>query len=118
MGAYIALRRNADATADRAKFNRIDSNDEHQFSTDAVTDYTRILNVNGKDKNALQNRAQAYLVLGRYKDALDDLNSLISVDPSYVPAFRLRANCYKKLNDPMKARADLKQANALEKKDQ
>jgi tetratricopeptide (TPR) repeat protein len=118
MGAYVALHRSVDASADRTKFNRIDSKDEHQFSADAVTDYTRILNANPKDKNALQNRAQAYLLLGRYKDAMEDLNSLISLDPTCVPAFRLRANCYKKLNDPMKARADLKQANALEKKDQ
>jgi len=118
MGAYVALRRTADASSDRVKFNRIDSKDEHQFSTDAVTEYSHILNVNGKDKNALQNRAQAYLVLGKYKDALDDLNSLLAIDPACVPAFRLRANCYKKMNEPMKARADLKQASALEKKDQ
>jgi tetratricopeptide (TPR) repeat protein len=118
MGAYVALRRSADATADRVKFNRIDSKDEHQFSTDAVTDYTRILNINGQDKVALQNRAQAFLVLGRYKDALDDLNSLISIDPAYAPALRLRADCYRKLNEPMKARADLKQVSTLEKKDQ
>jgi tetratricopeptide (TPR) repeat protein len=118
MGAYVALHRNVDANADRAKFNRIDSKDTSQFSADAVTDYSRILGNNPKDKNALQNRAQAYVLLAKYKEAMEDLNTLIAIDPACVPAFRLRASCYKKLNDPMKARADLKQASTLEKKDQ
>jgi len=118
MGAYVALKRTIDANADKAKFNRIDSKDEHQFSSDAVADYTHILNINGKDKMALQNRAQAYISLSRFKEALEDLNALLEIDPNSVAGLRLRATCYKKLNDPMKARADLKQASALGKKDQ
>jgi len=118
MGAYLGLHRTADAKADRAKFDRIDSKDEHQFSADAIADYTHILNANAHDKNALEHRAQAYFELGKYTEAERDLSSLIKLDPSRTSAYRLRADCYRKLKESSRALADLNQAKSLAGKEQ
>jgi tetratricopeptide (TPR) repeat protein len=110
MGAYLKLNKSAEAASDRAEFDRLDREDKHQFSKTAVSEYTRLLNVNAKDENALQNRAQAYLDLGKFKEAARDLTALIKLRPTDPAIFRLRSDCYKKMNLTSLASADAKRA--------
>jgi len=115
MGTYIGLKKNAEANLDKATFDKLNATDVAVFSKSAVTDYSHTLVSNPKDEVALERRAQAYMDVGKYKDALNDLNKLIELKPGYETAYRMRATCFEKTNDKAHSDADLKTAQSLGK---
>ena len=115
MGTYIGLHRNAEANLDKANFDKLNASDVAVFSKSAVSDYTHTLYINPKDDVALERRAQAYMDVGNYKDALRDLNKLIELRPDYETAYLMRATCFAKTNDKVHSDADMKTAQSLVK---
>jgi Flp pilus assembly protein TadD len=115
MGANLGLHKSAEANLDKATFDKLNVSDIAVFSKSAVSDYSHTLAINPKDDVALERRAQAYMDVGKYKDALHDLNKLIELKPAYETAYRMRATCYEKTNDKALADADLKTAQSLVK---
>lgn len=64
----------------------------------AIELYTQALNVDqaNKDMNAkiLQNRAQAYINLKEYDDAVNDCTEALRLDPTYLKAQKIRAKAH------------------------
>ena len=78
----------------------------------AVEEYTKAVNVAGKTAVLMGNRAQAYLNLGRFNEALDDAMQATSLDPLYIKGYHRQGKaleglgrfteageCYRKIGD-------------------
>lgn len=80
----------------------------------AVADYTQAINLDQNFSRAYNNRAYANMRLRNYKDALDDLNVAIELDPQYAVALMNRGDIYNyHLIDRQKALADYNTVIAL-----
>lgn len=62
------------------------------------------------------NRSQAYLMLGKYNEALTDSNRAIALDPVHLPGFyTLRASIYWRMKKYSEAIADARKALSIDK---
>ena len=71
---------------------------------------------NGADAsiNALALRGRAYLELGRYLDAIDDLSQLLEIDSSDAQAHAIRALAYTNLGQDVQASEDASRVAELD----
>lgn len=72
----------------------------------AVHELDKFLAVSPTSSEALQARAICYIRLGKYEQALLDLNKAISANPSNLGLYSLRSSVAKKLGDDTLANAD------------
>ena len=80
----------------------------------AIAQYTRAIEANPKDADALLARALAYEAVGRDVAALSDLSALIKVSPKSSAAFERRATIYFRLGDVARAGSDYSAAAFLD----
>lgn len=66
------------------------------------------------DITALRNLAISHMNAGRYGEAIDQLNKLISFTPQQADGYNLRAICFEKRQQYLNARLDYRRAVALE----
>ncbi len=80
----------------------------------AISIYSAMLSVKGNegDELALSKRAELYERLGRYKEAMKDLDTLVSGEPS-ASAYKKRAALWQKMGNPARARQDLEKSNSI-----
>lgn len=80
----------------------------------AIAIYSAMLSVKGNegDELALSKRAELYERLGRYKEAMKDLDTLVSGEPS-ASAYKKRAALWQKMGNPARARQDLEKSNSI-----
>ena len=62
---------------------------------------------------AYYNRGTAYALLRKFKQAIQDFNKAIELNPNYAAAYNNRAYCYQELGDKAKAQADFAKAKEL-----
>lgn len=60
----------------------------------AVDDYTKSLNLNDKYPQTYNNLAFTQMRMGNYKDALNNLNKALSLDPNYINALMNRGDIH------------------------
>ena len=72
----------------------------------AIDDFTDALTLMPDDAQAYLGRARAKIALGRYADALPDLNKAIELAPD-AAAYANRAGAYQAMGDPEAAIADM-----------
>ena len=65
---------------------------------------------------ALGIRQAAFRKVGKYKDALHDLNRLILIDPDLSEWHKARSEVYDKLGNKKEAAVDLEEAKQLDAK--
>jgi tetratricopeptide (TPR) repeat protein len=75
---------------------------------------TLALTLTPEDLDLLVDRAVALGTLGRYREALEDLNRVLSLDPDRAEALVFRAAALRQLDRPDLARGDLDRALAIE----
>jgi tetratricopeptide (TPR) repeat protein len=75
---------------------------------------TLALTLTPEDLELLVDRAVALGTLGRYREALEDLNRVLSLDPDRPEALVFRAAALRQLDRPDVARRDLDRALAIE----
>jgi tetratricopeptide (TPR) repeat protein len=88
---------------------------ENQEYQNAVDTFTRVLKQE-KDfsRMSLDYRASSLVNLNKYKEALEDINELIKLEPKYYRYYRNRAFLYEKLGKKDLAEADALTANKLD----
>ena len=62
---------------------------------DALTDFSRAIELDPEDAWAIGSRGQTYQAMGRYDDALTDLSRAIELKPEYAWAITSRGNTYR-----------------------
>ncbi|PWU00067.1 MAG: hypothetical protein C5B53_04615 [Candidatus Melainabacteria bacterium] len=97
MAAYTALHDNARAQSDRQTFQSLDRGDKVRLSNSAVIDYSRIIESNPNDVNALLNRARAYVELGQFTSARKDCDALIKLNADSTEVREMRSRCQKEI---------------------
>lgn len=97
MAAYTALHNNDKARLDRQTFQSLDRGDKVRLSNSAVIDYSRIIESNPNDVNALLNRARAYIELGQFISARKDCDALIKLNENTPEVKEMRNRCQKEL---------------------
>jgi tetratricopeptide (TPR) repeat protein len=60
----------------------------------AITDYTKSIEMNFKYPQAYNNRAYTYMRMRDYKDALTDLNKALELNPNYVNGLMNRGDIH------------------------
>eukprot|EP00283_Hemiselmis_rufescens_P011240 CAMPEP_0173436332 /NCGR_PEP_ID=MMETSP1357-20121228/15885_1 /TAXON_ID=77926 /ORGANISM="Hemiselmis rufescens, Strain PCC563" /LENGTH=347 /DNA_ID=CAMNT_0014401399 /DNA_START=56 /DNA_END=1095 /DNA_ORIENTATION=+ len=76
--------------------------------------YGRAIETDEKNHVPFANRAQVYLKLEMYEDAIKDCDSALAIDPRYVKALMRRGTAKEATGDKAGAIADLKKAVMLE----
>ena len=66
--------------------------------TEAITCYTRALEIHPSDAATFSNRALAYLKTKEYARALEDAESAIKLKDDYIKAYHRRGKAYASLN--------------------
>ncbi|MEN6449428.1 MAG: tetratricopeptide repeat protein [Thermoguttaceae bacterium] len=99
----------ADAFVSRARAYRLFTRYE-----DAVSDYTRAIDLGVCNAETLYGRGDAYHNLGRQQEAIRDLTRAIELDPKNALAFRSRGAAYAALDKKSQAQADLRKALDLQ----
>ena len=61
---------------------------------DALTDFTRVVDLDPNDTWAMTNRGRTYRAMERYDEALQDFNQAIELDPNYIWAIANRGETY------------------------
>jgi tetratricopeptide (TPR) repeat protein len=77
---------------------------------EAIRGYTEALNENGRYRLALVNRALAYMQLGSWQRAIDDLNELIQLNPADAQAYHRRGLAQQRLGRLDEARRSFAKA--------
>ncbi len=77
----------------------------------AVEAYSRALQLNPRDPEALVNRAQMHLSLGQFSKAIDDCSKSLKYDPDGLPARCFRAHSYIWLRRYAEALKDVDEAS-------
>lgn len=65
---------------------------------EAVTCYSRSIELNPTEAFTYANRAMAYLKLKEYKNVIADADKAIQIKPGYLKAFHRRGKAYAALN--------------------
>jgi TonB family protein len=79
----------------------------------AVTEYTKVIDIDARQVKALMGRGTCYVMIGKYDLAIADLNSAIKAAPSDDQAHFYRALAYDYSGDPRSADQDYDQAVKL-----
>lgn len=66
------------------------------------------------DSRAYFGRASFYFAMSEYERAIEDLNSVLRLDPNQWQGYRLRAMCYEKLGRTEEQRSDIAKAESLQ----
>ena len=126
--SYFLLKDNIDAIGGYASVLYIDSgsvfalNDRgylYQSSyelTKAIADFDSALKLE-RLPMALKNRGLAYLMVGKYDQAIADLNATLEIDPNFVDALVGRALARKQIGNNVDALADMTKAVGLKEAD-
>lgn len=61
---------------------------------EAITDYTKSIELNSKYPQVYNNRAYTYMRMQDYKDALTDLDKALALNPNYINALMNRGDIY------------------------
>lgn len=81
---------------------------------DAITDYTKAIELDPTISQVYNNRGYTYMMKGDYKNALDDFNNAIQVRPNYVKAHVNKGDIYNRyIPDKQKAIDEYKKVIAL-----
>ena len=72
--------------------------------------FTRILAINANDYQSYAGRGKAFYWMGRYEEAVRDLDRAIALSPAVERYYVYRAEARIKLNDRVRARDDLRTA--------
>ncbi|WP_051408851.1 tetratricopeptide repeat protein [Syntrophorhabdus aromaticivorans] len=76
----------------------------------SITLYNHTLAITKRNGAIYMNRGTAYLVLGDYRAAIEDLGRAIEIDPKFAPAYLNRSTAYGVMGDHARAVADLNKA--------
>lgn len=82
----------------------------------AFSDLNQAINIKPDYANPYNHRGKIYFIQKKYDDALRELTEAIVLKPDYLEAYQTRAEVYKALGKEKEARADLKKAEELEKR--
>lgn len=82
----------------------------------ALEDLNRATELGPAFPNPYNHRGKIYFIQKKYDDALRELTEAIVLKPDYLEAYQTRAEVYKALGKEKEARADLKKAEELEKR--
>lgn len=74
---------------------------------DALKDFTKAIEITPQRADLYNNRGISHSILENSEEALTDFAKAIELDRKYLDAYVNRANLYIKLNEPLKAQADL-----------
>jgi len=80
-----------------------------QRFAESIRDFSAALKLAPNNLAVLRSRANTYTQIGRYREALADLNLLIATAPDAV-TLSIRAVVYQRLGEPAKSRADFAEA--------
>jgi len=61
---------------------------------EAISDYTKALEINPRYIEAYNNRGLAYASKGQYDDAISDYNKALKINPRYIEAYNNRGNAH------------------------
>lgn len=86
---------------------------KQEFYDSAVISYTKAIELDSTNTEAITNRAVVHDINSKSQKALDDYSLAISIDSSYADAYRKRASTYKSLKKFKKAIEDYTAAIAL-----
>jgi tetratricopeptide (TPR) repeat protein len=84
--------------------------------TQAISDYTKAIELNPKLAEAYSNRGTAYDKLGEYTQAISDYNKAIELNPKLAEAYYNRGTAYDKLGQHTQAISDCTKAIELNPK--
>ncbi len=76
----------------------------------SITLYNHTLNVTEHNMLAHYNRGQAYYSIGSYRQAIEDNDEAIKIDPRYAEAYNNRGSAYADLGNAMRAIEDYNKA--------
>ncbi len=96
-----------------ALFNRGLLNTEVGANDRALEDFSHVLQLDGSDVRARYCRALIYAAKHRFKDAIDDINYVISAYPNFPTGYFLRSDFSRQAGDIRAANADLVRANRI-----
>lgn len=82
----------------------------------AISDFTRTLEINPKLGNVYYNRGAAYWVKGEYDNAISDFNKALEINPRDPDAYISRGGVYIKKDQPDHAIPDFNKALELDPK--
>ena len=84
---------------------------------DAITAYTRALEIEPSYTVAYRNRGLAYISTGQYANSVLDLSNAIKIDPNYAEAYSIRGLAYLYNEQYKEATTDLAKATELDATD-
>ena len=79
----------------------------------AINHFTQVIRLDSNFRHALYNRANCFMELGMYRQALNDLTTRFSVEKEDVDYFVNRTLCYLQLGDTLNAKYAYKNAVKL-----
>jgi tetratricopeptide (TPR) repeat protein len=85
---------------------------------DGIADYSRVLELDGRNVSALVNRANAYVEVGSYQDALADYSKAQRLNKTEVAIYRGRGWVYQLLGKTDFARAAIEEGLKIAPDDQ
>jgi tetratricopeptide (TPR) repeat protein len=91
-------------------------NQDKGMLPEAITDYTRALDIDTDYAAAYYHRGNAYQAQGRPVKAMSDYNLALNLDPNHAAAYYHRGNIYQAQEKPEKAIADYTRALELHPK--
>jgi len=83
----------------------------------AISDFTKAIELNPKDAIAFNNRGVAHDSLGQHEQAISDYNKAIELNPKYADAFYNRGIAHRNLGQHEQAISDYNKAIELSPKD-
>lgn len=78
-----------------------------------IADLTKQISLDPHTIKPLLERGRAYMGLGKYKEAITDLTKAAKLRPKFRETYRLRAECFMKLNNKTAAEQDRKTVEQL-----
>lgn len=97
MAAYRALHEDGKAELDSQHFQELDHGDKMRLNNSAIDDYSKILEANANDTNALINRARAYFEVGQFAGAKKDCDSLLKLKAHTAEVREMRNRCLQEI---------------------
>lgn len=83
----------------------------------ALSDYSRVLEIDTANINAYTNRAEIYILRQEFDKALDDCNKGLILDPENIRLYYKRAAIYERKNEYDEAIADYEKVLDLDRHD-
>jgi tetratricopeptide (TPR) repeat protein len=94
-------------------FNRGNELYKQKRYKEAVEEYTKAIEINKNDTDALNNRGIAYYQIGKYIEAINDFNKVIESEPDALFTYQSRAITYNTIGLHIEANADYKKVIEL-----